>query len=312
MGLWTLEERRNEADLIESSNCVKAIHHFHWNVSFTLILTDEREHIQWKFVNLVVTKISENFRQSYLPFVDTLIPHSNGDWLVHWSLMGGLLHMVQRGEAGLGWLRLHPVPLAAPNVTAHPLTASVPTLWCYSMWQYNYNCLVNRWNSLPEDVIIQFSWNKDEILHGLIVCYSDGRILNSCQPTAWDQSWKKPRFFKAMSNSPAWDRCLNQPLTAYGIATLSRTECCSFCPIETVGLITLIDPAAPFSQTRRAGWQWWVGPQTAHYLYGLLFHRHSCAILRQCSRYRYRSRCWHSRVPRSSTRRTRATCLVGR
>jgi len=34
--------------------------------------------------------------------------------LVHWPLMGGLLHLVQRGE---DW--------AGPNVTAHPATASV-------------------------------------------------------------------------------------------------------------------------------------------------------------------------------------------
>ena len=52
-------------------------------------------------------------------------------WLVHWPLMGGLLHLVQRGGA---------TPLLAiPNVTAHPSTASVPTSY-YSMWHYNYLC----------------------------------------------------------------------------------------------------------------------------------------------------------------------------
>jgi len=44
--------------------------------------------------------------------------------LVHWPLMGGLLHLVQRGGDGAG-----PQPaqalLAVPNVTAHPSTASV-------------------------------------------------------------------------------------------------------------------------------------------------------------------------------------------
>jgi len=40
--------------------------------------------------------------------------------LVHWPLMGGLLHLVQRGGA---WA---PRPrLAVPNVTVHPSTASV-------------------------------------------------------------------------------------------------------------------------------------------------------------------------------------------
>ena len=40
-------------------------------------------------------------------------------------LMGGLLHLVQRG--GAGWGRSPPrAILAVPNVTAHPSTASVP------------------------------------------------------------------------------------------------------------------------------------------------------------------------------------------
>jgi len=44
--------------------------------------------------------------------------------LVHWPLMGGLLHLVQRGGTGQG--RSPPRPLlAVPNVTAHPSTASV-------------------------------------------------------------------------------------------------------------------------------------------------------------------------------------------
>ena len=40
--------------------------------------------------------------------------------LVHWPLMRGLLHLVQRGGNWAG-----PQP-ALPNVTAHPSTASVP------------------------------------------------------------------------------------------------------------------------------------------------------------------------------------------
>jgi len=48
---------------------------------------------------------------------------SNNMKLVHWSLMGGLLHLVQRGGDWAG----PPRPfLAVPNVTAHPSTASVP------------------------------------------------------------------------------------------------------------------------------------------------------------------------------------------
>ena len=50
---------------------------------------------------------------------------SNNMKLVHWPLMGGLLHLVQPGGDGRG--RSPPRPLlAVPNVTAHPSTASVP------------------------------------------------------------------------------------------------------------------------------------------------------------------------------------------
>jgi len=46
--------------------------------------------------------------------------------LVHWRLMGGLLHLVQRGG---DWAGPQPAQalLAVPNVTAHPSTASAPT-----------------------------------------------------------------------------------------------------------------------------------------------------------------------------------------
>jgi len=50
---------------------------------------------------------------------------SNNMKLVHWPLMGGLLHFVQRGE---DWAGSSPSRrlLVVPNVTAHPSTASVP------------------------------------------------------------------------------------------------------------------------------------------------------------------------------------------
>ena len=50
---------------------------------------------------------------------------SNKMKLVHWPLMGGLLHLVQRGGDWAGCAPLSPL-LAVPNVTAHPSTASVP------------------------------------------------------------------------------------------------------------------------------------------------------------------------------------------
>ena len=54
---------------------------------------------------------------------------SNNTKLVHWPLMNGLLHLVQRGGA---WAGCGPAQslLAVPNVTAHQSTASVPiTVW---------------------------------------------------------------------------------------------------------------------------------------------------------------------------------------
>ena len=62
------------------------------------------------------------------PLTGTLNPQSTDHytairWLVHWPLMGELLHLVQPGRDAAP-----PSPfLAVPNVTAHPSTASVPT-----------------------------------------------------------------------------------------------------------------------------------------------------------------------------------------
>jgi len=50
---------------------------------------------------------------------------SNDRKLVHWPLMGGLLHLVQQGGDWVGCGPPNPL-LAVPNVTAHPSTASAP------------------------------------------------------------------------------------------------------------------------------------------------------------------------------------------
>jgi len=66
----------------------------------------------------------------FIPLMGTLKPHSNVytliRWLLHWPLMGGLLHLVQRGGAWAGCGSAQSL-LAVPNVTAHPSTATVPT-----------------------------------------------------------------------------------------------------------------------------------------------------------------------------------------
>ena len=51
---------------------------------------------------------------------------NNTNNMVHWPLIGGLLHLVQREETGQGHSPPRPI-LAVPNVTAHPSTANVPT-----------------------------------------------------------------------------------------------------------------------------------------------------------------------------------------
>jgi len=61
-------------------------------------------------------------------YSDTL----NSTKLTHWPLRGGLLHLVQRGWAWAGCGSPSPL-LAVPNVTAHPSTASVQSLYCYMM-----------------------------------------------------------------------------------------------------------------------------------------------------------------------------------
>jgi len=73
-------------------------------------------------------------------------------WLVHWPLMGGLLHL--RAAAP-------PSPLlAVPNVTVHPSTANVPT-------SYNLMC--------PLD-------SKGLIIHGEPCRYMSG-ISGTCCPS---------------------------------------------------------------------------------------------------------------------------------
>ena len=64
-----------------------------------------------------------------LEFTGTCSDTLNTMKLVHWPLMGGLLHLVQQG-----WAAAPPSPLlAVPNVTAHPSTTRVPiTLLLYN------------------------------------------------------------------------------------------------------------------------------------------------------------------------------------
>jgi len=76
------------------------------------------------------------------PLMGTLKPQSNGS-LYSNTVIGTLAvdgWAVTFGTAmsGLGGLGLRSL-IAVPNVTAHPLTASVPTSY-YLIWHYNFHC----------------------------------------------------------------------------------------------------------------------------------------------------------------------------
>ena len=60
-----------------------------------------------------------------LEFTGNYSATSNNTKLVHWPLMGGLLHLVQRGRDWAGPQPAQSLPRCT-NVTAHPSTANVP------------------------------------------------------------------------------------------------------------------------------------------------------------------------------------------
>jgi len=72
-----------------------------------------------RFLLVDLGRISHGFRNINL-LMGTLKPHAAIWWLVHWPLMGGLLHLVQRGAAWMGCASPSPL-IAVPNGTAHQL-----------------------------------------------------------------------------------------------------------------------------------------------------------------------------------------------
>jgi len=91
---------------------------------------------------------------SFNPLIPTLKSQSNkqySDWYTgHWWV-GCYIWYCKKGPGQAGAL---PSPLlAVPNVTAHPSTASVPTLY-YLMWHYNClwtpkgSCYCSGWSAL--------------------------------------------------------------------------------------------------------------------------------------------------------------------
>ena len=77
-------------------------------------------------MNSAVLLLTLSHRSDYsinpLEYIGSYSASSNDTKLVHWPLMDGLLHLLQREGAAA-----RPGPLlAVPNVTAHPTTESVP------------------------------------------------------------------------------------------------------------------------------------------------------------------------------------------
>jgi len=117
---------------------------------------------EWALVYIVKCPISWS-RDLYckvpdlLDFKGNYSVTSNNTKLVHWLLVGGLLHLVQGEGTERDCSPPRPL-LAVPNVTAHPSTASVPItvllmmVRCSAilMWRALYNwpsgdCLQRLW-----------------------------------------------------------------------------------------------------------------------------------------------------------------------
>jgi len=111
----------------------------------------------------------------------TLKPQSNGQRttairrLVHWPLMSGLSHLVQRERSGRATAPPSPL-IVVPNVTAHPSTASVPTSYhSISMWHCKRICTIKGltitsalhfvstngigWKSRFRNELLRVEWN---------------------------------------------------------------------------------------------------------------------------------------------------------
>ena len=92
---------------------------------FSICCNDKQQHASIYFVNMSPTKKTINPLERRGNYSVT----SNNVKSVHWPLMGGLLHLVQRGGDWAGPQPAPPRPLlAVPNETAHLSTANVPII----------------------------------------------------------------------------------------------------------------------------------------------------------------------------------------
>jgi len=108
-----VQERRSQC----STSFVRFINM--WNCSTSFI------HFRWRYATVAERRCGLTL-YGHITTAEqrTIIQCTAVQWLVHWPLMGGLLHLVQRGGDCVGWGPSSPL-LAVPNVTAHPSMASV-------------------------------------------------------------------------------------------------------------------------------------------------------------------------------------------
>jgi len=89
--------------------------------------------------------------------------------LVHWPLMGGLLHLVQRGGHLAG-----PRPLLdVPNVTAHLSTATVPTTVGYTE-----TCVTRHILLLFLDDHLKHFFSQSTSVHSASEAFATMRYIN--------------------------------------------------------------------------------------------------------------------------------------
>jgi len=110
---------------------------FHFPQHYEIGILRKRSFERWLFSMTLSSSVAADTAAVYFNPLESRSIYSatsNNMKLVHWPLMGGLLHLVQRGLGG-DWAGPQPAQalLAIPNVTAHPSTASVPI----TVLQYN-------------------------------------------------------------------------------------------------------------------------------------------------------------------------------
>ena len=111
-----------------------------WFVCLSSTRTDGGGDLSRRATLTFLLTVKIRSRNMLNPLIATLKPQSNGpsysNTVIDTLTVDGWAVTFGTARRGLG---SPPRLLAVPNVTAHPLTASVPTSH-YSMWHYNYQC----------------------------------------------------------------------------------------------------------------------------------------------------------------------------